>query len=131
MFSILFLRFSYYRFHSISLILEAHQQPHWYLVQTKDVVLGFNPQILSVLHKTINVDTPSSTVMAVAHQDIMCRICCISIQFLAGLWWKILQLLSYSGELLWICQNYDGSCMIFICLNSGIHGFWWWIMKQV
>ena len=85
MFSILFLWFSHYRFHSISLILEAQQQLHCYIVRTRDVVLGFNPQILSVLHKTINVDTPSSTVMAVAHQDIMCRICFISIQFLAGL----------------------------------------------
>ena len=104
MFSILFLWFSYYRLPSISLILEAHQQLRWYLVQTKDVVLDFKPQILFVLLKIISVVTLSSMVMEVAHQDIMYRICCISTPFLVGLWWIIFQLLLYSGEILWICQ---------------------------
>jgi hypothetical protein len=63
------------RFSSISLILGAHQQLHWSLVQTEDAVLDFNRQMPSVLFRTISVHTHSNMEMAVVHPAIMYLTC--------------------------------------------------------
>jgi len=53
------------------LILGAHQQLHWSLVQTIDAVLEFNRQMPAVLFRTISVHTHSNMEMAAGHPAIM------------------------------------------------------------
>ena len=87
-----------YRFSLIPLILEAHQRHSSFLVLIEGVVLEFNPQIPIVPLRTISVRTRFSMEMAVGHQAIMYRICCILRRFSRVLWPKILQLPLSLGE---------------------------------
>lgn len=70
-----------YRFSLIPLILEAHQRHSSFLVLIEGVVLGFNPRIPIVPLRTISVRTHFSMEMAVGHQAIIYRICCILRRF--------------------------------------------------
>ena len=64
------LLFASIRFNSIFLILGAHLQLHWFLVQTKYVALDFKHQSL-IVQLRINAFTSCNMQMTVEHQAFM------------------------------------------------------------